>query len=340
VIARGDMIHRAGASMKISRRNTLAQLLLGGVAWLVGRDALADTVTYTYDALGRVVTATYQDGAVITYTYDPAGNRTQVTQALGPFAATIAITGTGPVNLRTLANTAGYDGARNATVLFTLANGVTVTGAAGAPNGGVGIDTGTWPTGSYTIDLDLQISGNVYGGGGRGGKGAGLTSNATSAGGGGDAINCQTPIDIVVNSGGQVKGGGGGGGGGGGWNNADLETDRAGGGGGGGFPNGPGGLKGDNDGGGAAQNGAAGTTAGGGAGGAGSPNSQNHAGGVGGAGGDAATNGSNGAQSTGSAGSGWVKTNASNGLGGGYAIRKNGNTVPVTNNGTITGTVG
>lgn len=38
--------------------------------------AMAGTVTYTYDAQGRVVKAVYSDGYTITYTYDAAGNRT------------------------------------------------------------------------------------------------------------------------------------------------------------------------------------------------------------------------------------------------------------------------
>jgi len=37
----------------------------------------SETVTYTYDALGRVTSATYGSGIVINYTYDAAGNRTQ-----------------------------------------------------------------------------------------------------------------------------------------------------------------------------------------------------------------------------------------------------------------------
>ena len=32
------------------------------------------TVTYTYDALNRVLSATYSDGRVIQYSYDAAGN--------------------------------------------------------------------------------------------------------------------------------------------------------------------------------------------------------------------------------------------------------------------------
>ena len=33
------------------------------------------SVTYAYDALGRITAAAYDTGACITYTYDPVGNR-------------------------------------------------------------------------------------------------------------------------------------------------------------------------------------------------------------------------------------------------------------------------
>ena len=36
----------------------------------------ASGITYTYDALGRVITLTYDNGTKITYAYDAAGNRT------------------------------------------------------------------------------------------------------------------------------------------------------------------------------------------------------------------------------------------------------------------------
>lgn len=51
-------------------------LLPGLVVAAVSGPAPAASVTYTYDALGRLATATYSTGAVITYVYDAAGNRT------------------------------------------------------------------------------------------------------------------------------------------------------------------------------------------------------------------------------------------------------------------------
>jgi len=47
-----------------------------GIMSAAATAALAGTVTYTYDAQGRVVKAVYSDGYTITYTYDGAGNRT------------------------------------------------------------------------------------------------------------------------------------------------------------------------------------------------------------------------------------------------------------------------
>lgn len=388
---------------RTSRRFLLTQL--AGVSLLplvaANREAHAETVTYTYDELGRLKTASYGNGQTITYTYDPAGNRITLVQtapspaptstlsalpgtitqgassslswtstnatsasinngvgavtpvaggsvsvspmttttytltASGPggqstsqatvtvnpgsgFNQTIQIAGTGPVNLRWLADAAGYNGAQNATVIFQLAAGVTITGAV---NGGIAIDTGTWPTGTYAINLALQISGKAYGGGGNGGNG-----NAGAATAGGDALYCRAPLTVAVNAGGEIKAGGGGGGGGG--------RDRVGsggefffyggGGGGGGAPNGLAGAGGAGDGGNGAS-GSAGTTANGGAGGAGANGND------GGAGGGFAQSGVTGDpayQAGGVAGAP------------GYAVRKNGNTVTVTNNGTIVGTQG
>lgn len=82
------------------RRTTLRRLLAGGaLLTLWPRAALAkDPVVYTYDALGRLTSASFPNGVTITYTYDPAGNRTQVIAASspppppGPLSASISAT--------------------------------------------------------------------------------------------------------------------------------------------------------------------------------------------------------------------------------------------------------
>lgn len=229
------------------------------------------------------------------------------------FNATIDLTSLiGTTNLRTIANANGYTGLSDATITFRVPNGVTLRGL----TGGNGIDTGTWPTGSYAIDIEIvvQSGGIVDGGGGKGGDGGSYGQVGLAGGKGGDAIYCRLPCDVTINSGGTVRAAGGGGAGG-----ASIEvgwpepTYTGGGGGGGGAPNGSGGVGGWGDT--QAAGGSAGTTGGGGAGGG---------------------NGANG---------GGYNTagQASGGTGGGaagYAVRKNGHTVTVTNNGTMTGTAG
>lgn len=469
------------------RRRFLAQLLTGSLAAVLGfwRRGAADTITYSYDALGRIATASFSNGATVTYAYDAAGNRTVLQQtppgsvqaflvaipseiaqgqpatlswttnfgssasldhgigtvtptaggsipvspsttttytltAAGPagpataqatvtvhptpictlaatpsainvgqsvtltwtstnatsasinngvgsvtpvaggsivvspaatttyvltvngpaggqsteqatvtvgnptFSATIPVTGPGPVNLRTLANNAGYSGTQSANIVFEVGTGVTLTGTAGSPNGGIAIDTGTWPGAPFTIALSLIVKSGaiVRGGGGGGGNGGGAPG---TGGTGGDAIHCRHPISITIESTGQVRGGGGGGGGASSVSEGFPEPeDRPGGGGGGGAPNGLGGA-GDFG----AASGGSGTVSGGGAGGAGT-----NGGGDGGAGGNYGVAGSN--------GQGWFNPPAPGGAGGpaGFAIRKNGHTVPVTNNGSTSGSIG
>lgn len=242
------------------------------------------------------------------------------------FSDTIDLTTqTGPVNLRTLADAAGYTGMSDATITFNVPTGVTITGGTSGTGGLNGITTGTWPSG-YTIALDLSVTGNVYGGGGKGGNGESGDNGGTNGLNGGDAIYALEDIDIIVNSGGQVKGGGGGGGGGKGTTTTPGGEPIffGGGGGGGGAPNGAGGIAGYSDVAPAASDGSAGTTGGGGAGGALGNATYSSAGGNGGGFATAGTN----------------VTSGTNGGSAGYAIRKNGKTVNVTNNGTITGTEG
>lgn len=327
-------------TIRINRRSALLGLTAasGLAAWAFA-PRIAKAETYTYDALGRLCTVAYPNGSSVTYAYDAAGNRTSVGRAgLGSgFSQVIQITGTGPVNLRTLANNAGYNGAQAATVIFEVGSGVTITGTAGAAGGfggagGVAIDTGTWPTGTYSITLALVVNrgGLVRGGGGGGGRGGASAGGGADGGAGGDGVYCRLPMQVIVQCGGELRGGGGGGGGGGSYTYS-LFPDEAdgGGGGGGGAPNGAGGFggAGGSDGGAGGSNGSAGTTNGGGARGDAGGNA-----GVGGNGGTYATAGVNGF-------TGWPNPGGAGGAAG-YAVRKNGHSVSVTNSGTIAGAVG
>ena len=60
-------------------RNVICTLLLCAGAALLPAAARAanGSVVYTYDALGRVTTASYDTGVIIIYSYDANGNRTQ-----------------------------------------------------------------------------------------------------------------------------------------------------------------------------------------------------------------------------------------------------------------------
>jgi len=59
---------------KISR--ITASIFLG---MYIGTVALADTLIYTYDALGRLIITSHKNDDDRLYTYDDAGNRTQIT---------------------------------------------------------------------------------------------------------------------------------------------------------------------------------------------------------------------------------------------------------------------
>lgn len=295
---------------------------------------LYNTVTYgggTYIAAqngfsGQAPSGTAQANAYWDVVAAPGAPGAPATPPSG-FSATINVPSGAAVNLRSLADANGYTGASAATVNFVVPSGAVVRGLS---SGGIGIDTGTWPTGSYAISLTLTVQngGIVDGGGGAGASGVVTGSN------GGDAIYCRAPIGITINSGGTVRGGGGGGGGGARYNSGgpvDSRETMGGGGGGGGAPNGAAGS-GTSGTLGAGANGSVGTTGGGGGGGAGGSGS----GVFGGAGGNGGTFGAGGG--TGGNASGGIAVGGAAGGAAGYAVRKNGFTIPVSNSGTMTGT--
>lgn len=321
---------------------TIGQGASSTLSW-TSANATSASIDNGVGAVSPVAGGSVQVSPATTTTYTltlngPGGQITRQAAVIvsgGAFNQTIQITGSGPVNLRALADAAGYNGAQNATITFVVGSGVTLLGGARC------IDTGLWPSGSYQIALTLQISGKVYGGGGAGGTGGGYSSGTNGAAGG-DALYCQENLTVVVNAGGELKSGGGGGGGGDAWRRTfSGETNYwNAGGGGGGFANGTLGSAGFAD---TmnASNGSAGTISSGGAGGAGGSAMGGRLNGGGGAGGGPGLPGQDGSVSSGSGGTG-VWANSGFGFGGpaGYAVRKNGKTVGVTNNGTISGTVG
>lgn len=60
-----------------------ALIVFAGLMIFAAPAAASETITYSYDALGRLVqvtrAGTVNNGASATYTYDPANNRTNVT---------------------------------------------------------------------------------------------------------------------------------------------------------------------------------------------------------------------------------------------------------------------
>ena len=65
-------------------------VLLGVCAFLLARSSLATTgsVVYSYDALGRLVMAGYDNGICIVYTYDANSNRQSETISISSSANT------------------------------------------------------------------------------------------------------------------------------------------------------------------------------------------------------------------------------------------------------------
>jgi YD repeat-containing protein len=70
----------------------LVALTLLSASALDAAVAANGSVLYTYDALGRILTATYDTGVIVIYTYDSNGNR--LSQTINVNTATLTWTAT------------------------------------------------------------------------------------------------------------------------------------------------------------------------------------------------------------------------------------------------------
>lgn len=57
------------------KRGRIVAIAAAAVSVAVSGSAMAGTIAYSYDTLGRLVQVSYPNGAVIQYSYDQSGNR-------------------------------------------------------------------------------------------------------------------------------------------------------------------------------------------------------------------------------------------------------------------------
>ena len=126
-------------------------LLFGSASW-------AQSVSYSYDALGRLTGATYNTGATTAYVYDAAGNRTSVTTNAAAAAKSVSLTTSG--NNLNLWTTLVANGQAVANTPGSWI--VTLSGTWGTTTPGVAaVDTGVFPPGSaLTFTNTGTINGN------------------------------------------------------------------------------------------------------------------------------------------------------------------------------------
>lgn len=152
-----------------------------GVLILASGPAAAESVTYTYDALGRLTSASYASGTTAAYEYDPAGNRTemdigvQANQAPAAVNDTISTVQGTPHNFDPRINDSDPEnGALTVTAKTNGTNGTVAIGGSGTsltytPSGGYsGPDSFTYTitdagnlTDTATVNVTVNGSGVV-----------------------------------------------------------------------------------------------------------------------------------------------------------------------------------
>ena len=127
--------------------------LFASTALLLASTASAGNITYTYDPIGRVTSATYASGTKITYTYDAAGNRTQqCTGTTGCFVGAVAVND----GISTVHNvTDHFDPRANDT-----GDSLTVTATTNGAHGTTSIDTSH--TGVYYVPTTGYVGSDSF----------------------------------------------------------------------------------------------------------------------------------------------------------------------------------
>jgi YD repeat-containing protein len=73
---------------RLSKSKAVTVALSALVLSVAAPECVNASVIYTYDQLGRVTTAAYDNGMCVAYSYDVNGNRTSQTNTLGGAPAT------------------------------------------------------------------------------------------------------------------------------------------------------------------------------------------------------------------------------------------------------------
>jgi YD repeat-containing protein len=97
VDALGEPMRSVNGRRSSTTPNRLLCLLAGGFLSFAGASAACaanGSVSYTYDALGRVSTVSYDTGVIVIYSYDANGNRTQQVINVNTTALTWSATST------------------------------------------------------------------------------------------------------------------------------------------------------------------------------------------------------------------------------------------------------